>query len=1121
MKSSGFGGVKRKITVAAILTGVILCMLTFLFIRDVKQQLWEQSVNTITETTRQGCNTLKIQLKEEFKALGTIAQYMKTLSGSQVQELNHVLDEYERVDNGISLYLADGTSFPDGTQIDEEAVKTFDGTELGNGFIDPHISSISGVKVFDLFVRVTLNDGTRGYLIKEYEIENIVDSFSLSFYNDAGFSYVVNSAGEVLIRSPHPNSNKTVKNLFDMLPESENNSEELSQFEKSLKGSKTGWAVFLYQGESTVFCYTPLKLESDWHLISIIPEKVVNEQTNEILLRTFGLIGSIILGIMLLVICYLWYANKTNRKLRSQADYIGHLYSAIPEGIAVMRVEHPYPLVLLNREGIRLLGYEESSIDGKTLRDFIHPEDYDRIAELFQNVVKESKKAVFENRVLKGNGEFLWAAGVVEKTLDENGIQVLIATFHDITLEKLEEEALEREKLMERVTLVGAISNVYPVIISVNLSRDTLKFIYVKPGLMAGVGYQESYSEIYNEFLRMVYPDHQKEFSQRLSPEHVQEALEYKSEVFIEAKQMLNDGRYHWISTQVIHVDNPYSEEKLAILISRRIDEQRHEEEQQRQALQSALEAATSASQAKSQFLSNMSHDIRTPMNAIVGMTAIAAAHLDERERVMECLQKITLSSRHLLSLINDILDMSKIESGKLSIKEEPFNFAELAGEVLELVRPQADAGQLELDVRLSVLKNENVIGDPLRIRQICINILSNAVKYTPSGGRVQIEVRQEETSRRGYQKYIFRCTDTGIGMSPGFLEHLFKPFERAQDSTNSKIAGTGLGMAITKNLVDLMNGDIQVESSIGEGSSFTVTLPLKLQTAPQAEVPEEWVGVHSLIVDDDRQTCENAAELLENMGLRPQFVTEGRAAVKCAVQAQVTDDPYELMIIDWKMPDIDGVEVARRVRAQIGPELPLIVLSAYDWSEIESEAREAGVTAFLSKPFYRSKVCYLLSELSGKKKYVKPEGYTYKPADFAGKKVLLAEDNEINREIARTLINEMGVSHIDEVCDGMEAVNMVKGSKEGYYDLILMDIQMPRMDGYEAARTIRGLNRHDAWKVPIVAMTANAFEEDVQEALRAGMNAHFAKPVDTGILEQLLHKYLVETGSGIESDQK
>jgi len=1114
MKSSGFDGMKRKITVAAVLTGAILCILTFLFVRDVKQQLWEQSVNTITEATRQGCNTLKVQLQEELEDLGTVRQYVETLSRSQEQELCHVLDEYERVDDGISLYLSDGTSFPNGIQTDEEAVKLLGESDSASGFINPHISSVSGVNVFDLYVRVTLKDGTAGYLIKEYEIDTIVDSFSLSFYNDAGFSYVVNTSGDVLIRPPHPNSNKTVKNLFDMLPESENAAQELHQFKESLRDSRTGWAVFSYQGEPTVFCYTPLKLESGWHLISIIPEKVVNEQTNQILLRTLGLIGSIILGIALLVICYLWDANKTNRKLRNQADYIGHLYSAIPEGIAVMSVEHPYHLFLLNKEGIRLLDYRENGVEGKTLQDFVHTEDYEKISKIFREVVSEGKKAVFENRVLKGNGEFLWTAGVVEKTLDENGKPVLIATFHDITNEKMEEEALEREKLMERVTLVGAISNAYPVIISVNLSRDTLKFVYVKPGVMAGVGYQESYSEIYQEFLQMVHPDNQEEFRQRMAPDRVREALEYKSEVFVEARQLLNDDRYHWISTQIIHVDNPYSEEKLAILISRRIDEQRYEEEQQRQALQSALDAATSASQAKSQFLSNMSHDIRTPMNAIVGMTAIAAAHLDERERVMECLQKITLSSRHLLSLINDVLDMSKIESGKLSIKEEPFNFAELAAEVLELVRPQADAGQLEVDVRMSVLKNENVIGDPLRIRQVCINVLSNAVKYTPSGGQIQIEVRQEESSRRGYQKYVFRCEDTGIGMSPEFLEHLFKPFERAQDSTSSKITGTGLGMAITKNLVDLMNGDIQVESQPGEGSVFTVTLPLKLQTAPQVEVPAEWVGVHSLIVDDDRQTCENAAELLENMGLRAQFVTEGRKAVECAVQAQETDDPYELMIIDWKMPDMNGVEVARRVRATIGPEIPLIVLSAYDWSEIESEAREAGVTAFLSKPFYRSKICYLLSELSGEKEYVNPVEYTYNPEDFAGKRVLLAEDNEINREIARTLITEMGVTCIDEACDGAEAVKMVARSGEGYYDLILMDIQMPRLDGYEAARAIRNLERRDVLTLPIVAMTANAFEEDVQEAMRAGMNAHFAKPVDTNVLEQLLYKYLVETGS-------
>ena len=558
---------------------------------------------------------------------------------------------------------------------------------------------------------------------------------------------------------------------------------------------------------------------------------------------------------------------------------------------------------------------------------------------------------------------------------------------------------------------------------------------------------------------------------------------------------------------QIIHVDNPYSGDKLAILISRRIDEQRYEEEQKRSALQSALDNARAASEAKSQFLSNMSHDIRTPMNAIVGMTAIASTRLDDRERVMECLKKISLSSKHLLSLINDVLDMSKIESGKLSIREEPFNLAELVTESAELVRPQAEAKHLEMDVHLKGLKNEEVVGDSLRIRQIYINILSNAAKYTPEGGSVHVEVRQEQGAGRGYGRYVFRCADTGIGMSSEFMSKLFQPFERAQDSTNSRVTGTGLGMAITKNLTDLMNGDIRVESRPREGSVFTVALPLQFQDAAPEAVPEEWVGIHCLIVDDDEQTCENVSELLEDMGLRPQFVTKGAEAVRRVLDLKDSDDPFRLVIVDWKMPDMDGVEVARRIRQEVGREIPVIVLTAYDWSEIEAEAREAGVSAFLAKPFYRSKICYLLSGLSGEKEPVQWSGFTGK-SDFTGKRVLLVEDNEMNREIAGTLIEEMGVE-VEEACDGEEALERFKQVPEHYYNMILMDVQMPKMDGYESTRAIRALEREDAASVPIIAMTANAFAEDVQNALHAGMTAHFAKPIDASVLEQMLYKYL------------
>ena len=1100
-------GSRKKIAWAAILVGVLLGALTYLFIRGVQGQLWQQSIRTIMESTQQGRNTLQIQLQDDGRSMSNMAG---ALSRGQPAQLRARMQTYADLEGDLVLYLPDGACLPEMAGRDEAVEQALQGTAQ-SGVINPHISSISGVNVFDLYVKVALQDGTAAALVKEYAVGAMVDSFSVSFYDDAGFSYVTNRQGDVLIRPPHPNSNKTVQNLFDMLSGPGNDADSVAQFAQSLEDSRTGWAVFDYAGEPMAFCYTPLDLETDWYFISIIPVKTVNAQTQDILRRALLLVGCVILGLVLLAGFYLRYIRRAHVRLKNQAEYTGRLYNAIPEGIAISAVDPPYRFVQLNQEGLRLLSYAEAAgedaINGLCLQDVIVPEDYAGIAALFHEAAVHGHKSTFEVRVCQRGGGYFWAAGIVERTLDEEGQPILITAIHDVTAEKLAEEEAEREKLQERLTLVRAISNAYPVIISLNLSKDTLSFVYKRPDLMLEMGTERTYSELYCAMRSTIHPDSAAVFQQRFEPEALRSSLAQKDVVYLEVKQRLSDGQYHWVASQIIAVDNPYSQDQLAILISRRVDEQRHEEEQRQQALQSALDSARAASEAKGQFLSNMSHDIRTPMNAIVGMTAIAAAHLDDRERVADCLRKISLSSKHLLSLINDVLDMSKVESGKLSLREEPFNFAQLVADSVELIRPQAEAGQLKLDVHLEPLKKEAVVGDALRVRQVLVNILSNAVKYTPAGGSIRLEARQEGGIRRGYQRYVFQCVDTGVGMSPAFLERLFQPFERAQDAISSQVTGTGLGMAITKNLVDLMNGEIVAESQPGVGSSFTVSLPLRLQDGGQEEVPEAWLGVRSLMVDDDRQTCENAVELLEDMGLRAQFVTEGAAAVRQVVEEKETDDPFRLVIVDWKMPGMDGVEVVRQIRQEVGPEIPVFVLTAYDWSEVEVEARAAGVTAFIAKPFYRSKVCHLLHEVGGEKQPVEQDGPVDSP-NFGGKRALLVEDNEINREIARTLLEEAGVE-VEEACDGEAAVCRVSEAGPGYYDLILMDIQMPRMDGYEATRRIRALPRPDAQEVPIVAMTANAFEEDVRAALRAGMNDHFAKPIDVKALEQLLRKYL------------
>lgn len=1106
---------RRAVTVGAAALALTLCLLTTHFISNVKTQLWQQSINTILESTRQGRSTLAVQLDENYADLRNIADRLADYPASDSAALDTLLREINTLESNVHLIFGEQVCLPSDRPCDQQALAQLDPHGGGQAVIDPHISSVTGMDVFDLVFEVDFSDDQKGYLIKEFEVRGIVDTFTLSFYNDAGFSYVVDADGDVLIRSSHPRSNKTVQNLLDMLSSQNNDSQALALFADSLKSAETGWAIFTYEGERTVFCFTPVGLDSDWALISIIPEAAVNAQTHALLRQSLALVASAVLGISALVLLYLRHMTKTQRRLTHQTNYISHLYNALPEAVALISTTQPYRLLQLNREGWRLMGYTLENADevlNPDLRASMPKLDYEHFAGQIEAAICSGEKINLVEMMKNRDGGVFWTSGIIEKTLDENGEPVLIYAFHDITKEKQVEEAEKQRTLQERLTLVSALSNAYPVIISLNLTQDQVQFVYVRPGLMIRLGEQETYSQLYTELEASIDPEFRQDYRQ-FQLNALQEAFAGGiGEVVLEMKMKLTDEQLHWTTTQIIHVDNPYSEDQLAILISRRTDEQRLKAERQQEILKTALENATAASAAKSQFLSNMSHDIRTPMNAIVGMTAIAGAHLNDPERVQACLRKISLSSKHLLSLINDILDMSKIESGKLTIAQEPFNFAELITEVVELVRPQAEEKNQIFEFQPERLEKEGVVGDPLRIRQVCINILSNAVKYTPAGGTITLEISQRSSLYKGCQNFVFRCADTGIGMEPEFMTRLFQPFERSDHPQARNENGTGLGMAITKNLVDLMNGEIQAASTAGQGSVFTVILPLPLQSQTEEQIPASWQGARILVVDDDPKIGEEAGELMTALGLRCDYRDKGEAALDAAEQAQRAKDPYRLIVIDWKMPGLSGLETVRALRQKLGAQPEIVILSAYDWSDIEEQARQSGVSGFLTKPFYRFKICRLLHELEDERR----EPAEVKPVitDFSGCRLLLAEDNEINREIAREMIASLITVQLDEVADGQAAVDRIAASPEGYYDLVLMDIQMPRLNGYEATRQIRKLNRRDSKTLPIVAMTANAFEEDVRLAMQAGMNAHFAKPIDMDRLAEILRRFLSNENS-------
>ncbi len=545
----------------------------------------------------------------------------------------------------------------------------------------------------------------------------------------------------------------------------------------------------------------------------------------------------------------------------------------------------------------------------------------------------------------------------------------------------------------------------------------------------------------------------------------------------------------------------------MVMVVSKDITAQVRKQWEQTQALQEALMQAQHANSAKTTFLSNMSHDIRTPMNAIIGFTTIAVSHIDNREQVKDCLQKVLSSSNHLLSLINDILDMSRIESGKVQIKEQECNISELTHNLVNIIQPQVKAKQLELFIDTFDVNNEDVIADALKLSQVFVNLLSNAVKYTPAGGTVSFRIQQQTTFHRGYGDYVFIVKDNGVGMTPEFVEHIFEPFEREASTTKTGIQGTGLGMTITKNIVDMMGGSITVHSEKGKGSEFRVELSLKLQDVEKnAAQIKELEGLRAIVVDDDCDSCESVTRMLKQIGMRAEWTTSGREAVYRARSACNDGDPYHTYIIDWQMPELSGVETCRRIREVTGHEAPIIILTAYDWTDIEDEARQAGVTAFCAKPLFMSDLKSAL--LAANNLIEKETRALWTQADFSGKRILLVEDNELNREIAESILEETGFE-VESAPDGSDAVEMVSRANEYYYDAVLMDVQMPVMDGYEATRTIRALPREDVRDLPIIAMTANAMEEDKEAALKNGMNAHIAKPLDIDLFMEILGKYL------------
>ena len=655
-----------------------------------------------------------------------------------------------------------------------------------------------------------------------------------------------------------------------------------------------------------------------------------------------------------------------------------------------------------------------------------------------------------------------------------------------VSLKKKDTEIMYRDELFQKLSM-----NVDDVFLM--LDAETSKVDYVSPNVdkLLGITVEQMQKDIH--VLRKLHPqDSTNRMKNHLEGLMVQEQREWEFEYI---QQKTRERRWFHIVAMCSEV---VGKKKYILVMS-----DRTADKQKNQALSEAVHAAETANRAKSTFLSNMSHDIRTPMNAIIGFATLAVSNIDNKTRVQDYLSKILSSGNHLLSLINDILDMSRIESGKIHLEETEVNLSEVLHDLKTIISGQIHAKQLELYMDAMDIMDEDVYCDKTRLNQVLLNLLSNAIKFTPAGGTVSVRIRQFQGTKKGRSMYEIRVKDTGIGMSREFAQRIFDPFERERTSTVSRTQGTGLGMAITKNIVDMMGGMIEVQTEKGSGTEFIVRLDLRIQAEHQRiEKIVELEGLKALVVDDDFNTCDSVTKMLVKVGMRSEWTLFGKEAVLRARQSLELGDAFHTYIIDWRLPDMNGIEVTRQIRS-LGDDTPIIILTAYDWSDIEVEARAAGVTAFCSKPMFMSDLRETLLNAIGQKQNNRTDAIPASVnADFKNKQILLVEDNELNSEIAVEILKEYGF-RVDTAENGVEAVERIRNSTPGAYDLVLMDVQMPVMNGYEATHQIRSLDNPELAGITILAMTANAFDEDRKKALEAGMNGFLSKPI---IIEELIH---------------
>ncbi len=813
--------------------------------------------------------------------------------------------------------------------------------------------------------------------------------------------------------------------------------------------------------------------------------------------------------------------HEAREELLRRKQLLDSIFQLMPCGVLRCTVAPDGDVALeVNPLALSMLGYQdetqlrEGGIAGLSTR--LDQESLSRLKQQVAGLNSSGGSCADECLVQRPDGTSLWIGFHI--TLAEEGTsRVYQAVLLDFSERKELERRIREEHEQELRQERARRENYYRIISGLSQNYLAVHIVRISSGAYQNLRASEDdqpllqrqdllYDDIFRHMLDKVFhPDDREVLWENFRLDALRRQIgKGELELSRECRRLINE-EWRWCRFIAI-LPLRAGQEENAIIALTDIQQERMRDLAEQQAVREAFHAAQLANSAKSEFLSRMSHDIRTPMNAIIGMTTIASAHSDDPDKVKDCLAKLTTASRHLLSLINEVLDMSKIESGRMELTEENFNLADLTQEVLAILAPQIQDKRHELEVHIGKLTHENIIGDPIRLQQVMLNVLSNAVKYTPEGGHISLSIMEKESEYQGRGCFVFVFEDDGIGMPEEFAARVFEPFARAEDSRVNTVEGTGLGMTIVQNIVRMMNGTVQVNTAPNRGTRFTVTVYLAVPGDSGDGLLEELRGRAVLVVDDQKCDGENACQILSELGMNPELLLSGQDAVERVCVAQ---HGYFAIILDWKMPGMDGMETTRRIRSKVGPDVPIIVLTAYDWAGLEEKALQSGADAFISKPLFHTKLTRLFRKIAEHAPLVTRSAMEeLARKDFSDKTILLAEDNALNREIAEELLSYAG-ARVESVCNGSEAVEAFLSAPAGTYALVLMDIQMPIMDGYQAARAIRSSSKADAASIPIVAMTANTFVEDVQASRQAGMNDHIGKPVSLEHLMRVLDNWL------------